>query len=440
MEKKIIKKNNKEQKYILHVDGDNFFVSCEVARRPDLRGKPVIVGEERGIASAMSKEAKALGVTRGMPVFKIKKEYPQVVILPSHFDLYEHYSNKVASILHKYSANVERYSIDECFAEVKCLVGDEEKLIKDIQQAIKDTTGLAFSIGLGDTKTLAKVGSKHNKPYGTLFVNENNREEILKQTKIENIWGIGRALTKSLQNLPTGQAGKKINTAFDFIEMKREVVDRLYSKPVQITWLELCGVKQLNVGDVDQTDRKSFQTTRAMTNFTNDKEMLFSELSRNIEIICKRLREENFVTKKINYFLKYKDGDERRSNFMKIIGYDIKLEFYTNNPVDLLKVISKHYEENFNSKKLYKGTGISVLEIIYESDIQDDLFGTQSSKIGDNGYTKALDDMEHKFGSQTIFLASSMKSMKSRKLESNLREKNNPYEYGLPLPFMGEVS
>lgn len=427
------KKNVKNKSYILHVDGDNFFVSCEVARRPDLRGKAVIVGEERGIASAMSKEAKAIGITRGMPVFKIKKEYPQVVILPSHFDLYEHYSNKVASILHKFSANVERYSIDECFAEVLCLESEANIIIKKIQKEVKDVTGLEFSIGLADTKTLAKVGSKHNKPYGTLFINERNREEILKQTNIENIWGIGRALTESLQS-------KKIFTAYDFIKMKREVVERLYAKPVQMTWLELGGIKQLNVGDTDHADRKSFQTTRAMPNFINDKEMLFSELSRNVEIICKRLRAENFVTKKINYFLKYKSGDERRSNFMKVIGYDISLEFYTNNPIDLLKVISKHFDKNFNKNLLYKGTGISVLEIIYESDIQEDLFGAQSQKTGESSYTKALDHIEHKFGRNKIYLASSMKSIKKRSVEEDLREQKNPYEYGLPLPYMGEVS
>lgn len=106
----------KSKTKILHVDGDNFFVACEVARFPHLKGKPVIVGEERGIASAMSYEAKKLGVHRGMPVFEIRKQFPQVIILPSHFELYEQYALKLYQVLCKYSDTVERYSIDECFA------------------------------------------------------------------------------------------------------------------------------------------------------------------------------------------------------------------------------------------------------------------------------------------------------------------------------------
>lgn len=87
---------------ILHVDGDNFFVSCEVARLPHLYGKPVVVGAERGIATAMNVQAKQLGITRGMPVFKIKKEFPSVTILPAHFELYEKYSDNLFSILTNY--------------------------------------------------------------------------------------------------------------------------------------------------------------------------------------------------------------------------------------------------------------------------------------------------------------------------------------------------
>ena len=86
-------------KVILHIDGDAFFASCEIARRPDLLGKPVVVGEDRGIACAMSPQAKKLGVYRGMPVFKIKKEFPDVVVLSSHFELYEKNHENLAEIL-----------------------------------------------------------------------------------------------------------------------------------------------------------------------------------------------------------------------------------------------------------------------------------------------------------------------------------------------------
>jgi nucleotidyltransferase/DNA polymerase involved in DNA repair len=103
----------------LHADGDSFFVACELTMMPELRGKPVIVGEDRGIAVAMSPEAKKLGVTRGMPTFRIKKLFPQVVILPHHFELYHDISERMQNVLSSYARDVEEYSIDECFARVR---------------------------------------------------------------------------------------------------------------------------------------------------------------------------------------------------------------------------------------------------------------------------------------------------------------------------------
>src|ERR1051326_9031875 len=100
------------QNLYFHADGDSFFVSCELTAHPELKGKPVIVGADRGIAVAMSPEAKKLGVTRGMPVFRIKKLYPQVIILPHHFDLYQDIARGLHQILQSYFEAIEVYSID----------------------------------------------------------------------------------------------------------------------------------------------------------------------------------------------------------------------------------------------------------------------------------------------------------------------------------------
>ena len=92
---------------IIHVDGDGFFASCELTRRPDLRGKPVVVGGTRGIALAMTPEAKKLGIVRGMPAFQIKQLYPSAIILPGDYDLYEQYATRMYAIVHRYSTVVE---------------------------------------------------------------------------------------------------------------------------------------------------------------------------------------------------------------------------------------------------------------------------------------------------------------------------------------------
>jgi DNA polymerase-4/DNA polymerase V len=103
---------------IVHIDGDSFFASCEIAKNPQLRGKPVITGKERGIVSSMSYEAKRLGVTRAMKLSDIKKICPDAIILPSDYETYSLYSKRMYEIVRRYTPDIEEYSIDECFANL----------------------------------------------------------------------------------------------------------------------------------------------------------------------------------------------------------------------------------------------------------------------------------------------------------------------------------
>src|SRR5438045_3577068 len=105
-------------KAIVHVDGDAFFVACEVAKDPSLRGKYVVTGKERGIASALSYEAKARGARRGMQLSEIRKLCPGLIILPSDYETYSLYSERMYNIVRRYTPEVEEYSIDECFGDI----------------------------------------------------------------------------------------------------------------------------------------------------------------------------------------------------------------------------------------------------------------------------------------------------------------------------------
>jgi nucleotidyltransferase/DNA polymerase involved in DNA repair len=108
---------------IVHIDGDAFFASCEQSRRPKLQGRPVVTGKERNIAASMSYEAKAAGVTRGMPLAEIRKICPDAVILPSDYETYSLLSKRFFAIVQRYTPDVEDYSIDECFADLTGLQG-----------------------------------------------------------------------------------------------------------------------------------------------------------------------------------------------------------------------------------------------------------------------------------------------------------------------------
>jgi DNA polymerase-4/DNA polymerase V len=155
---------------VLHIDGDAFFASCEQARDPQLQGKPVITGKERGIASSMSYEAKARGVTRGMRLFEIKRLCPDAVILPSDYETYSLLSQRLFAIVRRYTPEVEEYSIDEVFADLtglrRPLRMSYEQMAAKIKHELDTELGFTFSVGLAPNKVLAKIASKWQKPSG----------------------------------------------------------------------------------------------------------------------------------------------------------------------------------------------------------------------------------------------------------------------------------
>ena len=487
---------------ILHVDGDNFFVACEVARFPHLKGKPVIVGEERGIASAMSYEAKKLGIHRGMPVFEIREKFPQVTILPAHFELYEQYAQNLYQVLCKYSDTVERYSIDECFAllneedilkyehkKTSPTITDTQKdsnktLLQTIKEDAEECLGITLSFGLACTKTLAKIGSKFNKPSGCVTISESDRETFLKNTDIGKVWGIGRAISASLTSY-------NIKTAYDFIKLDSSFIKKHYGEGTLDTWYELKGEKRLELNTESRVP-KSLQSTRSFgksfnifKNTTSDvanntapldfqapreRSFFLSELSNHAESLCARLRSHGLSTNRVSFFLK------KNTLTNRYISRELELGFYTNNASDLCKAIFKECENIFseidsglfernnqssqtNNKQFgwptynqpsystpqnfgfkIKATGISVYQLKPLEAVQDDLFAIQSTRDSRSQYNEVIDSLKSRLGDDSVYLCSSLESKKRRDQIFNQRNLKNKFIYGLPLPYMGEVS
>ncbi|HZX47902.1 MAG TPA: hypothetical protein VFF47_01640, partial [Nitrospirota bacterium] len=141
---------------IMHMDADAFFASCEQAIHPELKGRPVITGKERGIVAAASYEAKAMGVERGMRLFEAKKVCPDVVLLPSDYETYSLFSIRMFEILRRFSPDVEEYSIDEAFVDLTGLRRRFHGPYSDIALRVQDTVvkelGISVSIGVSLTK------------------------------------------------------------------------------------------------------------------------------------------------------------------------------------------------------------------------------------------------------------------------------------------------
>src|SRR3990170_6483923 len=176
---------------ILHLDADAFFAPCEQAMHPELKGKPVITGKERGIVAAASYEAKAKGVKRGVPLWEVKKLCPDAIILPSDYETYSLFSKRMFAILRRFTPLVEEYSIDEAFVELTGLRRLYRSNYADIARRIKTTVerelGITVSVGLSLSKVLAKIGSKYKKPAGFVPIPGRTIHTFLAKAPVEKI-------------------------------------------------------------------------------------------------------------------------------------------------------------------------------------------------------------------------------------------------------------
>lgn len=414
---------------ILHVDGDAFFASVERVNYPRLRNQPVVVGEERGIATAATYEAKALGVKRGMPIFQIKKFFPTVTILPTHFELYEKYSRKLVCLLKKFSDQVEVYSIDECFAILDGKEIDREGGIYDFVKKIKAETqkslGITYSFGAADTKVLAKAASKFKKPDGLTVIEEENCEEVLSKTAAPSVWGIGPRTARKLDMLG-------VKTALDFASLPISKVSERFAAPLQEVWHELNGKRVFEVSTLAKKYSKSIQSTRTFAPASGDQTLVFSELSKNVENACHKLREESQEAASAYIFLKSSD--------FKITGGLVHMPYHTNNPSTVLEPARKIFASIFDRQTRYRSTGVVLADLRPKENEQRDLFGAKKRETEKNSFLESVDMIRSRFGSEAIFLASSLKSSNRRILEHQKKHASDPYIYNLPFPYLGEVS
>jgi DNA polymerase-4/DNA polymerase V len=387
--------------FFLHADGDSFFVACELTTNPEYKGRPVVVGEDRGIAVAMSSEAKKLGVTRGMPVFQIKKQFPEVIILPHHFALYRDISEKVYKILLSYMSEVERYSIDECFAVATPAdinyAGSPQKFVKEIKDEIQDSLGVTYSFGLARTKALAKTASKLNKPNGlVLLLNDEDEIEALKKTDVEDVWGIGRRTAPRLM-------ARGIKTAYDFVQLPDKEIIKFFSEPLLDLKKELSGIAMSEVYvDEDPREQKSLQSTATFKPPSSDPDLIWAELVDNVDEACERARELHIVTKSVSFFAKNLDFLHREGS--------AKLPVYSTDPGDILNVIEPVFRKILKKGEKIRSTGVTLQNLLRVEDIPDDLFGIQKSATDKLIIEETADKVRAKYGRGAIKRASSLKA------------------------------
>lgn len=390
-------------KVILHMDGDAFFVGVEIAKNPKLKGLPVVTGEERGIVSALSYEAKALGVVRGMPIFRVKKEFPNVIILPGDYKSYVRYSGMMFEIISRYAYGVEEYSIDECFADVTGLDRTLKKTYKEIAEQIRrevnDELGFSVSIGLAPTKVLAKVASNWVKPNGLTIIEVATAREFLAKVPIGKVWGIGPRTAEVLKE-------KNVHTAFDFSSKDLTWVKLRLSKPYVTIWQELNGISIMGVDTEVKNTYSSIQKTRTFHPTTNDKTFLWSQISKHIEDACRKARYYELTPKKISIFLK-------TANF-KIVSAGAALASPSNSPEVSLSTASSLFKKIYANGILYRTAGVTLENLTDEFTSQADLFGGTVKGEKFDLIHKQIDFLEDKLGKRVVHLGSTQQALEHK--------------------------
>ena len=302
-------------------DCNNFYCSCERVFRPDLIGKPVVVlSNNDGCVIARSEEAKALGYKMGDPFYQVKEklEAEGVAIFSSNYTLYGSLSNRVMSMLSHYSPHIDQYSIDESFFDVDQSMAERffqdnlkendtflnnesllhqygAKISADVLRAV----GIPISIGIAETKTLAKIGSKFAKKYKgyqgcCLIDTDERRHKALSLFPIEDVWGIGRQISRKLDYMG-------IRTAAQFADKKESWVRSHFNITTLRTWKELNGESCISIEELPQ--KKSICTSRSFANEGITDKNVIEEAVANFAVRCtEKLRRQGSVCQGITVF------------------------------------------------------------------------------------------------------------------------------------------
>jgi len=332
---------------ILHLDADAFFASCEQAIHPELKGRPVITGKERGIVAAASYEAKAKGVQRGTRLSDVRKLCPDAVILPSDYETYSLFSVRMFEILRRFSPDVEEYSIDEAFVDLtglrRSFHGPYESIAKKMQETVETELGITVSVGVSLSKVLAKIGSKHKKPHGLTVIPGRDIHHYLGRLPAEKIWGIGPNTAAFLRKFG-------IVTALDLARRDEEFIQRHLSKPYHEIWQELNGRSIYPVSAASRSSYQSISKTKTFTPPSHDETFIFAQLSKNLENACIKARRYNLAATRLLVFLRTQD--------FRDTGVELKLSRPSAYPADLFEPLRDGFQQVYRPHHLYRQTGV----------------------------------------------------------------------------------
>ena len=384
------------------IDCNNFYVSCERVFNPALNGRPVVVlSNNDGCAISRSDEAKKLGIPMGAPIFKYKSIINQynVVVLSSNYPLYADMSHRVMTIISRFIPDVEVYSIDEAFLKIQ---GYEKYDLFEYASKMRNTilkwTGIPTSIGIASTKSLSKISNKIARKYPNktkhvyiLDTDSKKRVKALNYFALNDIWGIGRRLSKRLQNIGCKNALDFVNLPEQWVKSNLSIVELRIQQ-------ELKGVSNLDLDSLKI--KKSIATTRSFEEPLSDLIKLKERVSTFSLSCAEKLRRQNSICNVMIVFIRsnYFRKDLRQHSCSKVIA----LPFATNSSLVLNSYALKAVEDMFKSGINYKKAGVIVTNLVPNNSYQLGIF--QNEDFRHKSLMKTMDYINSKY-SEKVKLA-----------------------------------
>lgn len=374
------------------IDCNNFFVSCERVFNPALAGRPVVVlSNNDGCAVAMSNEAKALGITRGVPIYQVRELIRRhgVVTLSGRHRVYGDISSRVMSTLETVVDDVEIYSIDEAFFRFPD--GDAatvEAVAREAVRRVRRWTGIPTSVGIAPTRTLAKVAARFAKKYPAYRAvcaidNEEKRRKALSLIQLEDVWGIGRRVGKKLR-----QYG--LEKAIDFADMPVEQVKRIVHLPGERTWRELNGEPCIEA-DPENGTHKQICTSRSFSPSVTEFSDLQAAIASFMTIASRKLRRQKSYALGVTVFLhtnKFRtDLPQYRNSAYR------ELEEPANDFLVLVKEAEEALKTIYRPGLLYRRAGVYITELIDDNVVQFGLFTSPAEREKRSRLMKLVDTL-----------------------------------------------
>ena len=385
------------------IDCNNFYVSCERVFNPSLKGKPIIVlSNNDGCAVARSDEAKALGIEMGTPAFMIKEliKKHKVQVFSSNYTLYGDMSARVMQVIREFVPRTEVYSIDEIFADLSSLkYTDLTRLAREIRVAVMLCTGIPVTIGIAGTKTLAKLANRYAKKQrpgeGVFCADESGKVgELLSCTPVKDIWGVGEQYHQLLEK-------NGFRTAADFVEAPADWVRKQMAVVGLRTQSELKGVACIKFEDAAKP-KKNICTSRGFGKLITSKREVQQAVATFTSSCAQKLRRQQSCATRIHVFIQTNIHRKQDEQYFHSVTLDLATA--TNSTRDLVKYAMTALDLIYLPGYKYNKTGVMVLDLVAESQVQLGLFDDGAREKEQAGM-KAIDSINRSYGTDVVRMA-----------------------------------